>query len=261
MTRIRRSIAIAAALLCASAVSAAAGGLFDPPARSMKDYAYPATAVPAPMPVPETVSWYLRGDIGYVNTTDPDITEDNFYQLSNETIDDNWSIGGGVGYYFSNHIRGDITIDYLHKGSVSATNAANVAADLAPGTRAFDISSWAMLANVYFDFWPRRAFTPYVGAGLGIAYNQTYAGVATRSSDGTTGAIGGADNYDVAVALMAGFTYAFRQGVYLDAGYRFTYLGEAKTGTITTPTGSLSGDTIEALRNHEIRVGLRYDIW
>lgn len=32
-----------------------------------------------------------------------------------------------------------------------------------------DISSWAFMGNVFYDFWTGSNWTPYVGAGLGVA--------------------------------------------------------------------------------------------
>ena len=136
------------------------------------------------------------------------------------------------------------------------------------GQHKFDYDSTAVLANVYYDFDLRSRFTPYIGIGLGVVHNKTAGGRGvTGDSVGTQGpgipiTIGAADKWSVAGAFMTGFTFALRDRLSFDAGYRFLYLGDAKTGQITnTQNGGVGGEArIEDLHAHEFRIGLRYDI-
>ena len=61
---------------------------------------------------------------------------------------------------------------------------------------------------------------------------------------------------------MTGFTVPLRDRLTFDAGYRFLYLGHAKTGDIMNTQFAASGgpSTIEELHAHEFRIGLRMDL-
>ena len=62
---------------------------------------------------------------------------------------------------------------------------------------------------------------------------------------------------------MTGFTVALRDRMTLDAGYRFLYLGQAKSGNFYetgNPINAAGPVNIDEIHAHEFRVGLRYDI-
>ena len=230
--------------------------------------------------------FYLRGDLGYAWHRDPGMHEfidGNGYDLANGSIDETWTIGGGVGMYFSERFRGDITIDYRNAAGVNADQEIgiinNQGITMGPGTRSFDLTSTVVLANVYYDWRTHRGFDPYVGVGLGWATHRT--GNGSWTACGCSGAIEGADETDFAWALMAGVTVDLgghsdmgsikdggfsdngHNGWKLDLGYRYLDMGSAHTGDlISTTVGTVGGDpVVEDVNAHEIRVGLRYDIW
>ena len=75
------------------------------------------------------------------------------------------------------------------------------------------------------------------------------------------------DNVGLAAALMAGVSFSFDHRWALDVGYRALYL-EGTSSTITTPSFvsvlnptqrsvATLGDTWE----HQVRVGVRFNIW
>jgi opacity protein-like surface antigen len=123
------------------------------------------------------------------------------------------------------------------------------------------------LANLYYDIDLRSRFTPYIGVGIGFAYNRTTTGtVADTCGCGFTGVTIASDSkWTAAGALMGGFSFAMRDRLHIDAGYRYLMLGDAHTGLITGTVagggGGQSGDpVIKDMWSHEFRVGLRYDI-
>ena len=70
-------------------------------------------------------------------------------------------------YYFGEHFRGDITLDYNTDSVFSGVHAAtNSTHDVA-------VASIVGLANLYYDILPREHITPYVGAGIGFAHHET----------------------------------------------------------------------------------------
>jgi opacity protein-like surface antigen len=239
---------------------------------SLKDYGY------QPQMVASNPSFYLRLDGGFARHDRPFMVEDGVADLNETSMDKAWTLGGGVGYYFSKNVRGDLTYDHRFKSDVSGyrydiaqTLPAGTDCHAADGpavqtscygTRAFGIKSDVFLANMYFDFDCRCHITPYLGVGLGVARHQTTSGTVTNVN-GVTGDIDSATKTSVAAAVMAGFSMQIRERLALDAGYRFLYLGDAATGAVRDRVGNVTiapDPTVEGIHAHEFRVGLRYDI-
>jgi opacity protein-like surface antigen len=255
MFKFRQTVIVGLALLAGSVAGAEAADLHR--GGSIKDAPY----MPAIMQSPAT--WYVRLDTGHVRFDAPAMVEDGIYDLTATEIESRWSLGGGVGMYFSKSTRGDITYTHLFEKDAQGTLIDPLAT--LPGVRRFGLTSDVVLANLYYDFDLRSRFTPYIGVGLGVVRHSTKEGTVTDGC-GCTGTIDAADKWSVAGALMAGFSVALRERFHLDAGYRFLYLGDATTGPVRatiTATGAtvVSNDpTVEGINAHEFRVGLRYDI-
>lgn len=257
---------LGAAFVLGGALSASAadlgGDLSDAPAM-------------APMPAP-SAGWYLRADGGYNWFTTPGV-ETEGYSAHDTSLDGGWSVGGGIGRYFGNGFRGDITVDYLFDSNVNSTFC-----DCFGGAShaQFDFSSTVVLANLYYDFNRGSRFVPYIGAGVGFAHNEMSNGSLTGDC-GCTSRIGSDSSNSFAAAGMAGISWRIRGGettyvggmkdepvaystghaIYLDFGYRFLYLGDVKTGDISIDGSDLAaGPKLKDVTTHQFRVGLRYDL-
>jgi opacity protein-like surface antigen len=255
---VRRSILAAAALLTLGTSSTFAADLYGGKGGSIKDGGYQTEIAPS-----RASNWYLRGDFGFAGNELGDMTEPPNYKLSETSIGRSWSYGGGVGYYFSKSVRGDLTVDFRQKADVRGT-VSDINATF-QGERQFGLKSTVALANLYYDFDMRSHFTPYIGVGLGFAHHKTTDGVVVPSCV-CSASIDGASNTTAAGALMAGFSAKLHDRVSLDAGYRFLYLGHAHTGDIhgtnaiaVTPVVS-PDPKMDDIHAHEFRVGLRFDI-
>ncbi len=232
----RRSIFTACLLVTGTATSVFAGGFGGSSA--------PVTQIPAPIPIPDYANtFYLRGDVGWMFHESPDIS-DPFLSYLNGDLGDSFSLGAGFGYNFRDNIRGDITLDYFSDADVTATNP------MTSATHRTDLSSIAVLANLYYDMRGRDRLTPYVGGGIGFSYNET--GDHTTSAGPVTTGHGQAE---FAAALMAGFSYRMDDRWMFDAGYRYLFLGDAKTKSTFTTYGM----KIDDIRAHELRAGFRYE--
>jgi opacity protein-like surface antigen len=186
----------------------------------------------------------------------------------------------GWGAYLTPRLRGDLTIDFRGKQDLTADSTYTYASSTSPGTTVTGavtdrvrLNSAVFLANLYFDLLPRGRFTPYVGAGIGFVYNdatRTYTDTAT-AADGTlpdpdatqaTTASNKEKNIALAGALMAGSTFAIDQQWLVDVNYRALYLGGID---ITTNVSGASFPTTRAsigdVWEHQVRIGLRYNIW
>ena len=267
MISLGRSMLLGAAIAIGSITGAAAADLGGYGGGGLKDYGY------QPQAVASNPSFYLRLDGGFAHHDRPFLVEDGTADLTNTSMDKTWTLGGGVGYYFSKNIRGDLTYDHRFKADVSGyrydvaqlttadCDAAALVQTSCYGTRKFGLKSDVFLANMYYDFNCRCHFTPYVGVGLGFVRHQTTAGTVTNVT-GTTGDIDSASKTNVAAALMGGVSFQVHDRLALDAGYRFLYLGDAATGAVKDRQGAVviaPDPTVESIHAHEFRVGLRYD--
>jgi len=265
MNSIFKSIVLGASLIVAGASTGQAADLYG--RGSYKDMPAYAPAV-ATKP-----SWYVRFDGAYGVHDDPVMVENGVANLTNPELGGAWSLGAGVGRYFTSNIRGDLTYDHRFEADASGRIGT------AGGVRAFGLKSDLFLANLYYDFATQSRFTPYVGVGLGFVHHQTTEGTVTNPC-GCNGIIDPASKWSAAGAFMAGvsvnlsrpqmmggstkdapITYTAGRGLKLDIGYRFLYLGEATTGPIVVNAAPVSDDpTVEQIHAHEFRVGLRYEI-
>lgn len=236
MGYIRVTLLLAAAVTAGSATGAKAADFRFP--------SDPAISIPAAIPVPEYSGWYLRGDVAWSHNVDPDLSEAGV-QFTGESFDDIWEFGAGIGYNLGDHVRGDITFDYRSDTDVSGITGLI--------THTADLSSAIVLANLYYDILSRDRFAPYVGFGFGISYNKT----GVRAIAPPVSSTGGDDKTSLALSAMAGFSYRIHNGWMLDAGYRYLYMGDARTGIGLAP-GALKIDDIQA---HELRIGVRYEIY
>ncbi|MEQ1578285.1 MAG: porin family protein [Hyphomicrobium sp.] len=259
--------------LAVVAVTPGTAGAADLYGGSIKDsYAPMASAGP---------STYLRIDGGYGVHDDPVMVEGGIYDLTDTQIDGAWTLGGGIGRYFTDTIRADVTYDHRFEADAEGTLSDPYAT--LSGTRKFGLESDVVLVNAYYDFNRTGRFNPYLGLGLGVVHHQTTEGTVTDPC-GCTGTVQEGSSTHVAGALMAGFVTKLRGGeqtvsggikdapvvvdsgraLYLDVGYRFLYLGETATGAVTLNNNGgtvVSRDpTVEDIHAHEFRVGLRYDL-
>jgi opacity protein-like surface antigen len=262
MGSIRRFTLTALVAMVIPAMSANAGGLQypSPPAPP----AYPVykgadvfgpTAVPAPAPIPEVVEWYFRGDFSLTFFEEPSAS-DGISDYHQEDMPDTWGGGGGLGYYFGEHVRGDLTLDYNTDTTFRGVQAAT------DSTHDVSIASLVGLANLYYDILPREHITPYIGGGIGFAHHETEKREITFACPCPphgTETPGSSNNFDFAAGLMAGVSWTFHEGFLLDAGYRYLYMGEASTDHSTD--GVWPDLEIGDIQAHQFRIGLRYELY
>lgn len=203
-----KKLALAAAAVLAFSLTPARAADMSPPPPILQ-------APPTPM-VELGSNWYLRGDFNYrmPNVRSADGPEDSAV------------LGLGVGYQFNNWLRGDVTLDYQFASRFAAGDNPIVA-----GSKMW---SSATFANGYVDIGTWWGVTPYVGAGIGAAYNN----------------LGGFSNWNFAWAGMAGAAYHLSPNLSIDLGYRY-----ADLGTVQALDGSRLDFTV-----HEFRVGFRYKL-
>ncbi len=295
------AIALAAAASAASAQSlefkAGLRSDYAPSYAGLKDMSDIPAPIPVPMahPVPEGFSYYLRTDFIYgahgkrpsfeewgrtygagggsvfIGTSSFSYGGSGFSSLSEKTAD---TLAGGFGFgaYFSPRLRGDVTVEFRGERatdvygtySYTSTSTGTVSGSLHDS---FRMLSTVGLINGYIDLLPRGAFTPYVGGGVGIVYhqiNRSYLARETQSSNqlDITGE-GSTSRVAFAAAATAGMSFAFDHRWAIDVNYRALYLQGASVNLTTRglSTNQVSTATLGDTWEHQVRVGLRFNIW
>ncbi|GFO82962.1 outer membrane beta-barrel protein [Methyloceanibacter sp.] len=264
-----RSTLLAAALVMAPLTAAHAADLGLPPPPPVVE-AVPCVGCTGPV--------YLKGFIGAANPVvdgiDSELYRYNDFTVVHEDIKSSPLFGIGIGYQFNNWLRFDMTGEYRGKslfiaqdkypgGNGSFSRASNDAdGTFLPGTNEYtaDIESWVGLWNAYADLGTYWCITPYVGAGIGIASVSVLGLKDVNVPNG--GVAYGADNTETnfAWAVYGGLAYDVNPSLTLDLSYRYTDLGEARSGTVTAydGTSSYAGVDLGRVTSHDLMLGMRW---
>jgi len=207
------------------------------------------------------LGWYLRGEVGYAGYKRPeaDFAVQPFTtSFTHEHLDNAAVVGAGLGYRFNPNVRMDLTLDHTFDARFKGVAPAPAIASASVTDRAaFQTST--LMVNGYLDFRPVLGFTPYVGAGIGIAHNVLSRHMLTTydaaTGDQVSERLAGGDSFNFAWALMAGLGYQLSSAFTLDLGYRYVSFGDVKTRSY----GDGTGIDVESIGAHEVRLGVRYN--
>jgi opacity protein-like surface antigen len=233
--------------------------------------AHAADYTPQPQPIyiqpviEEAASWYLRGDIGFSNQNLRDMT--NPLDVNNTVtnvgfgFDSSGIYGIGIGYYFNNWLRFDLTGEYRAKANFHGTKIVTSGGSTYTDEYTFSKSEWLFLANAYVDLGTWYNFTPFIGAGAGaVRINiSSFQDVNTP----TGGVAFAPDNakWNFAWAVHAGVAYKVSKNFHVELSYRYVDLGDAQSGILYTYDGLSSGrsqETLKHITSHDIRLGVRF---
>lgn len=236
-----------AALLATSTLT----GMHSAAAADLPSY-YSAPGVDEPLAGPQEfgAGWYLRGDAAFGPEDRPKL----LLQSSAPSFDRNgsaigYAFGAGAGYKFTNWFRADVTADYLDPFHYSANASCGTGCTL---NRSADVQRFDGLVNGYVDLGTFAGFTPYIGAGAGVA--GTVQDNSSRINGTTVASVPGHTDYGFAWAAMAGLSYAVAPHTLLDIGYRYLDLGR------TTVSLAPSATVTRNISAQQVRVGVRYMI-
>lgn len=122
-----------------------------------------------------------------------------------------------------------------------------------------------LMLNAYYDVYTGTEWTPYIGAGLGLAFinskgKLTYDDYSSYDDSFSLSA-SRKTNVNLAWQIGAGVNYAFNENVSIEAGYRFMGLGSAETKTHKLSDGTDSMKIYGKADNlfmHQFSIGMRY---
>jgi opacity protein-like surface antigen len=220
-----RSFAAAAAAAVVSTAACAADMPMPPPQIQYQ-----------PIPVEAPGRWYLRGDIGVgvqtFSSYDHSQTNSAFiwpasWQIVQKDIQDTSIFGMGVGYEWNNWLRFDVTGEYRTKAMFKATGS--YTDFCGGGGTCFDVntgnlSSSVFMANTYIDFGTWWCLTPFIGAGVGGAYNRVTGvqdnGIISSGFSGFGYTLSDNNSWTLAWNVQAGLTYNVNDNLKIDFSWR-----------------------------------------
>lgn len=231
---------------------------------------------PPPPPVEPIVAapfsgWYLRGDVGVGVASISDLRnsfDSNFTvvgdQFDSKSLGDSAFAGVGVGYQFNNWFHADVTSEYRTAGAYHTIESAIFTCGVVGVTRCHDnytgsVSSAVFLANGYVDLGTWWGFTPFIGAGVGVADNF-FQGLTDMGEAGGFGFAQNHSSLNFAWAAMAGIGYAITPNLRLEIGYRHLDMGTAVSGPVICQNTPACGHEVQrfALASNDIRLGMRW---
>jgi opacity protein-like surface antigen len=285
-----KAFALSAVALVALSRAASAADLLPPP----------PMMEPPPISAPEMGGWYIRGDAGVgVNnspsfTSTPDalalgqaggvLSANAAEGYFNPSMSEAALLDFGVGYQVNNWFRADVTGEL--RGGASF-HGLQVVTDTAPNAQYYgdlyktNVTSYLAMLNGYIDLGTWYGVTPFVGAGVGVAFNKAWGGtdigVAQPNGASPSQAVGGmlASNTtaNLAWSLQAGVDFAVTRNLKLELGYRFLDYGKFSTGKSSCYAGANGTGAFFSAANctgggykvaskeltaNDFRIGLRY---
>jgi opacity protein-like surface antigen len=264
---------------------AGAATLLSIPAASAADL---PVAPPLRPVIQEFSGWYLRGDIGMSNQSVGSLDNYSYHTAGttvtsiNKSFDSAPFFGLGVGYQFNNWLRADLTGEYRAKANFHGSDNGTFAdggtgriTDTYTGSK----SEWVVMGNLYADLGTWWGITPFIGAGIGAAYNtisgfqDTGIGVhsaawaaANPTLDPKINSVwyaGESGKWNFAWAVHAGLAYRVTPGFTVELAYRYLDLGKAQTANTYPYDYSTVGHPFyfNNLTSHDVKLGLRWMLW
>jgi len=226
-----------------------------------------------PVPVVEDFAggWYLRGDIGMSNQRVGKLHNVLFdapgvavTQHSNEFSSAPF-FGLGVGYQWNSWLRFDLTGEYRGKSTFRGMDTYTPEPGSPTGIGVNDYhakkSEWVVMANAYFDLGTWGGLTPFVGGGIGAAYNMISGFRDVNVPTGGVAYAGSAGTWNFAWAIHAGIGYQVSPNFTVELAYRYLNLGDARTGDIIAYDGTNNVYNPMYFRNidsHDVKLGVRW---
>lgn len=144
------------------------------------------------------------------------------------------------------HLDGKNTSSFEILAGIRATDTFRIEANYVHNEAKWDTLSFTSntaFINTIFDaridnpyrLFKNQTFVPYIGAGIGLAWNDAASNIKTDNKTSFT------------MAALAGIGIEFNDIFALDFGYRYTYLFDASTNTVADFTPSA----------HQFRAGAR----
>jgi len=220
---------------------------------------------PPPVVIEEFSGWYLRGFVGMSNQQAKlfhPAFDENPYTHVDDGFDSAPIFGAGVGYYFNDWLRFDVTGEYRGSANYHGYGTYTGSPGGSDEYRARK-KEWVGLLNAYIDLGTWNKLTPFIGAGVGGAYNTISSFLDVNTANNGVYSAQTASKFNFAWALHAGLAYKVTPNFTVELSYRYLDLGSAETGTGVSFDGSNANGRpfqFNDLVSHDIMLGLRVNL-
>ena len=250
------ALLLAAAVVVGANASGHAADLLPPPPMEM-----------LPPPPVDFGGWYLRGDVGvgatqvsgWRNTLDPTSIAGNPAPMVfpvTAHVGDMAHFSAGVGYQYNNWIHGDLTGEYRTGGTYSAAVGwANQLGQFGADVYSGSFHTALFMANGYVDLGTWRGVTPFVGVGVGAAFNWL-----DGFMDHGFGYAQDTSKTNFAWSATGGLGYSVTPNLRLEVAYRYLDLGKFSSNPIQCINIATCWNERHHFNvaSHDVRVGFRY---
>ncbi|CCV04830.1 conserved exported hypothetical protein [Mesorhizobium metallidurans STM 2683] len=248
-------IALALAAIMLTPLSQALGADYDPPIY--------VDQAPDYVPVEVGSGWYLRGDVAYLPQKSFENEDFAFTPASFDENEDPVFASIGFGYHFNDYLRADLNLGYLPGNKINVGYDDSATADPATvASGALKNYAYSGMLNGYVDLGTYVGITPYLGAGIGVVQSKRSlsASYFTDNGDDTDDFVlhDNKTQYSFAYTLNAGLAYQLSKNVSVDLGYQYFSAPDAEYVTAESLT---SYPIRKGINNHQVKLGLRYDLW
>lgn len=255
---------------------------------------------PEYVPVEIGSGWYLRGDVGYATNqpfehvqTPPDFSSDS------SLFTGGVGVGYHFNDYFRGELNfGILPTDDFGNGytttcggnettttsdnltGIILSQTSGVGSRACPGSDNGENKAYSLMASGYVDLGTFSGFTPFIGGGVGVAYSKYRIAEGERDCSDSSSSAGGVGatttvdfvcyddsvyegsvtsegEYTFAYSLGAGVNYQVTRNLSLDVGYE--YFAAPNAHYVTYDAGAFT--VHEGTDYHQVKVGLRYDLW
>jgi opacity protein-like surface antigen len=201
----------------------------------------------------------VRGTLSRMhNTLDATVS----YLGENAGVDggsDNKSLGGGTlgyGLDFAKkgiNVRTELELGFSSKASYNESYSD----EDGKNDVSLKFEKQYLLLNGYYDFRNSTPFTPFIGAGIGLARVKASLGLGYADSEGSFSLSQSKSKVNFVYQVGAGASYEASENISLDLGYRFVDYGSVKQHAGYIP-GVLETSTKVKAREHQFYAGVRY---
>lgn len=200
---------------------------------------------------PQPKGCYLRSDVGvaFGTTSEASYLVGGQTAVGDEHFDTGYFFESGYGCHLASRLRAELVAGYHSKRDFEG-NGGN------PGLDYSAVNHYTLMTNFYYDFRKWRRIRPYVGVGVGFAYNV----MDEWHGQYDTFRVEGGEDLSLAWSLMAGFGYQLTPRTTLDVAYRYMNFGDVTSGRVDTTLSVNPPFYIEEMGTHQIKAGLRYQL-
>jgi opacity protein-like surface antigen len=208
-------------------------------------------------------AWYLRGDIGVGITNQLDfvyienpLNSTNF-AIQHAAMGDTVFFDAGVGYEFNEWLRFDVTAEYRTKSVINAFGSYTFGGGTFLDNYTAFLTSTVFLANAYVDLGTWNCLTPFIGFGIGGAYN-TFADLVDTSNNAGSGVGTNASQLNFAWALHAGLAFNVTQNFTMELAYRYLNYGSVTDQIFCAGGCNPDSYRLQNLTSQDFMLGFRW---